>query len=225
MKDPIFLSSPIYPPILPSKLSLSTTRDNHLIPILSLDNFTCKAQLTSLYMHPTDYNFRHYVKNQDFFTHITSKIMCPYQYWLGSEVRIFPLKFNFLRPSIFDLKTDEFDPSFLSLSQKASHHQIYTKFLQHTKPQNYIFVNYKYTSPYKMIELYTIENPRITRYLRNYDPINNSFDCFLTMIHYVHLLYLKNISYTSMIFCCLEHSYPNCETSHSYKTSCFFSTR
>ena len=35
MKDPIFLSSPIYPPILPSKLSLSTIRDDHLIPTLS----------------------------------------------------------------------------------------------------------------------------------------------------------------------------------------------
>ena len=49
MKDPIFLSSPIYPPILPSKPSLSTNRDDHIIPILSHNRF---------YMHPTDYTFR-----------------------------------------------------------------------------------------------------------------------------------------------------------------------
>ena len=31
MKDPIFLSSPIYPPSIPSKISLRTHRDGHLI--------------------------------------------------------------------------------------------------------------------------------------------------------------------------------------------------
>ena len=67
MKDPVFLSSPIYPPFISSKLSLSTNRDDHLIPLLSHKNFIFKAQLTSLYMHPTDYSFRLYDKNQDFF--------------------------------------------------------------------------------------------------------------------------------------------------------------
>ena len=54
MKDPIFISSPIYPLSIPSKISLCTNRDDHLIPILSTDDFVFKAQLTSLYMHPTD---------------------------------------------------------------------------------------------------------------------------------------------------------------------------
>ena len=67
MKDPVFLSSPIYPPFIPSKPSLSTNCDDHLIPLLSHDDFIFKAQLTSLYMHPTDYSFRLYDKNQDFF--------------------------------------------------------------------------------------------------------------------------------------------------------------
>ena len=57
MKDPVFLSSPIYPPFI-SSISLSTNRDDHLIPLLSHDDFIFKAQLTSLYMHPTDYSFR-----------------------------------------------------------------------------------------------------------------------------------------------------------------------
>ena len=89
MKDHVFLSSPIFPPQLPSKPSLSTNRDDHLIPLLSKDNFTFKAQLTSLYMHPTDYTFRLDDKNEDFFTSIASKIMSPYQYWLDNGVKIF----------------------------------------------------------------------------------------------------------------------------------------
>ena len=174
-KDPIFLSSPIYPPSIPSKISLCTNRDDHLIPLLSNGDFVLKAQLTSLYMHPTDYSFRLYDKNQDFFTSIAFKIMGPYQYWLDNGVKICSLQFNFLRPSIYDLKTDESDPSFLSISQKATHHQTYTKFLQYTKPQNHIFVNYKYTSPFPMTNMYTLDHSCITGYLRNYDPIKQYF--------------------------------------------------
>ena len=80
-------------------------------------------------MYPTEYTFRLYDKNQDSLTSIASKLMSPYQYWLDNGVKIFSLHLSFLRPSIYDLKTDEFDPLFLSLSQKASHHQTYTKFL------------------------------------------------------------------------------------------------
>ena len=32
MKDPVFLSSPIYPPFISSKSSLSTNRDDHFEP-------------------------------------------------------------------------------------------------------------------------------------------------------------------------------------------------
>ena len=67
MKYPVFLSSPIYPPFISTNTSLSTNRDDHLISLLSHDDFIFKAQLTSLYMHPTDYSFRLYDKNQDFF--------------------------------------------------------------------------------------------------------------------------------------------------------------
>ena len=104
--------------------------------------------------------------------------MSSYQYWLDNGVKIYSLQFNFLRPSIYDFTTDESDPSFLSVAQKVSHHQTYTKFLQHSKPQSYIFVNYKCTSPYTMTNLYTIDHSRITRYLRYYDPIKQDF-CLL----------------------------------------------
>ena len=104
MKDPVFLSSPIFPPKISSQPSLSTTRDDNLIPLLSQGKFRFKAQLTSIYMHPTDYTFRLYDKNQDFFTSIALQIMAPYQYWLDNGVKIFSLQFNLLRPSIYDLK-------------------------------------------------------------------------------------------------------------------------
>ena len=179
MKDPVFLSPPIYPPSIASKISLCTNRDDHLIPLLSHGDFVFKAQLTSLYLHPTDYSFRLNEKNQDFFTSIASKIMGPNQYWLDNGVKIFSPQFNFLRPSIYDLKTDEPDPSFLSISQKATHHQTYTKFLQYTKPQNHIFVNYKYTSPFTMTNMYTLDHSCIRCYLRNYFPIKQCF-CLLS---------------------------------------------
>ena len=178
MEDPVFLPSPIYSTFIPSNPSLSTNRDDHLIPLLSHDDFIFKAQLTSLYMHPTDYLFRLYEKYQDFFTSIASTIMGPYQYWLDNGVKIFSLQFNFLRPSIYDLKTDESDPSFLSISQKNTHQQTYTKFQQHTKPKNYIFVNNKYTSPYTMTNMYKVDHSCITGYLRNYDPLKQYF-CLL----------------------------------------------
>ena len=104
--------------------------------------------------------------------------MGPYQYWLDKGVKIFSLQFKFLRPSIYDLKTDESDPYFLSVSQKATHYQTYTKILQHTKPKNYIFVNYKYTSPFTMTNIYTLDHSCITGYLRNYDPIKQYY-CLL----------------------------------------------
>ena len=178
MKDFVFLSSQINPPFISTNTSLSTNRDDQLISLLSLDDFTFKAQLTSFYMHPTDYSFCLYDKNQDFFTSFASKNMDPYQYWLDNGVKIFSLQFNFLRPSINDLKTDESDPSFFSVSQKATHHQTYTKFLQHTKPKNYFFVNYKYTSPFTMTNIYTLDHSCITGYLRNYDPIKQYY-CLL----------------------------------------------
>ena len=112
----------------------------------------------------------------DFFTSIASKIRKPYHYWLANIVKNFSRLFTFVRPSIYDLKTDENDPSFLSSSQKKQLNIIYyTTFLQHRKPKNYNFVNYKYTSPYTMTHLYTIDHFRKTGYLQNYDPIKQYF--------------------------------------------------
>ena len=48
MKDPIFLTSPVCLPVISPKDSISTQRDDYLIPILSIENFRFKSQLTSL---------------------------------------------------------------------------------------------------------------------------------------------------------------------------------
>ena len=53
MKDSAFLTSPVYPPIIPTKPKLSTNRDEYLTPILSTNRFSFKSQLTSLYMYLT----------------------------------------------------------------------------------------------------------------------------------------------------------------------------
>ena len=119
MKDPAFLSSLVHPPILPSKLSLSTNRDDNFIPSLLHDHFTFISQPTSLYMYPLD-TFP-LIK-----TKTSSTIMPPYQYLLENGVKSFSLQLNFLRPSIYDLETDKSDPSFLSISQKTTHHQCHS---------------------------------------------------------------------------------------------------
>ena len=118
MKDPIFLSSPIYPPSIPSKISLCTNRDDHLIPLLSNGDFVLKAQLTSLYLHPTDYSFRLYDKNQDFFTSIASKIMVPYQ--IGS-----------IMESKFSLYNSIFSALLFTISKQMN--PIHLSFLFHKK--------------------------------------------------------------------------------------------
>ena len=48
MKDPAFLSSPVYPPPIPTKPQFSTTRDDYLVLILSTNRFSFKSHLTSL---------------------------------------------------------------------------------------------------------------------------------------------------------------------------------
>ena len=98
MKNRAFLSSPVYPPIIPSKPQLSTNRDEYLTPILSTNQFSFKSQLTSLYMHPTDYTFKLYDNNQDFFTSIDSKVMTPYQYLFDNGKNI--LSTFYLSPPI-----------------------------------------------------------------------------------------------------------------------------
>ena len=120
-----FLTSPVYPPLITPRDSISTQRDDYLIPILSNENFTFKSELTSLYMHPT-YTFKLYDKNQDFFTSIASNIMTPYHYWLDNNVKNFSLQFTFLRPYMIS-KLMKMTLLFVHLHKK----QLITKLMAH----------------------------------------------------------------------------------------------
>ena len=148
---------------------------------------------------------------------------CLFQYWLDNGVKIFSLQFNFLRESIYDFKTDETDLSFLSVAQTITHHQTYAKFFHHTKPQNYILVNYKYTSPFTMTNLYTINYCRITGNLRNNDPIKQYF-CLLPHNDTSRPLIVPQdylIHFDDFLLPC---NFPT-EIVKLYETYCFFSVR
>ena len=71
MKDPVFLSLPIYPPILHSKHSLSANRDDYLVSSLAHDRFIFKSLRFHIQTHvfvlaPTDYTFELYDRIKTF---------------------------------------------------------------------------------------------------------------------------------------------------------------
>ena len=51
----------------------------------------------------------------------------------------------------------------------------YQKFLQYKEPDNYIFFNSKYTSPFTFNSEYLIDHTKTKGKLRNYDPLKQSF--------------------------------------------------
>ena len=87
---------------------------------------------------------------------------------------IFSLRYNFLRPSPYDLRTEANDANFLPCQIKKAHHITYQKFLQDKEPENYLFFNSKYTSPFISNSDYLIDLSKIKGKLRNYDPLKQS---------------------------------------------------
>ena len=126
-------------------------QDCDLIPILSSRQFTFQSHLASLYMIPTKYKFLIREFKNDYHTSIASKLITPYDWWLKNEVKIFSLQYIFLRPSPYDLRTEENDAKVLPYQIKKAHHVTYQKFLQYKEPGNYLFFNSKYTSPFPFI--------------------------------------------------------------------------
>ena len=58
---------------------------------------------------------------------------------------------------------------------KKSHHVFYQKFLQYKEPENYLFFNPKYTSPFTFDSEYLIDHTKTKGKLRNYGPLKQSF--------------------------------------------------
>ena len=166
--DKPFMESGACPPFI-KPVKQDEDRDCELVPILSSKQFTFQSQLTSLYMIPTKYKFIIRELKNDYHTSSASKLISLYDWWLNNKVKIFSLQYNFLRPSPYDLRTEENDANFLPYQIKKAHHMTYQKFLQYKEPDNYIFFNSKYTSPY------LIDHTKTEGKLRNYDPLKQSF--------------------------------------------------
>ena len=119
MKDPVFLSSPIYPPSIPSKVSHCTNRDDHLISLLSHGDFVFKAQLTSLYMHPTfSIHFAYMTKTKTFSHQSLPKL------WVHTN-------FGLIMESKFSLYNSTFFAHISTISKQMN--QIHLSFLFHKK--------------------------------------------------------------------------------------------
>ena len=126
-------------------------------------------------MISTKYKFIIREFKNDYHTSIASKLITPYVWWLNNKVKIFSLHYNFLRPSPYDLRTEENDANFLPYQIKKSHHVTYQKFLQYKEPEKYLFFNSKYTSPFTSNAEYLIDHTKLKGKLRNYDPLKRSF--------------------------------------------------
>ena len=59
--------------------------------------------------------------------------------------------------------------------KKKAHHVTYQKFLQYKEPENYLFFNSKYTSPFTLNAEYLKDRTKTKGKLRNYDPLKQSF--------------------------------------------------
>ena len=173
--DKPFMESGACPPSFIKPIKQDEDRDCELVHILSSKQFTFQSQLTSLYMIPTKYKFITREFKNDYHTSIASKLITPYDWWLNNKVKIFSLQYNFLRPSPYDLRTEENDANFLPYQIKKAHHMTYQKFLQYKEPDNYIFFNSKYTSPFTFNSEYLIDHTKTKGKLRNYDPLKQSF--------------------------------------------------
>ena len=168
--DKPFMESGACPPFIkPSKQD--EDRDCDLIPIFSTRQFTFESYLISLYIIPTKNKFIIREFRNDYHT----SMITPYDWWLNSKMKICSLQYNFLRPSPYDLRTEENDANFLPYQIKKAHHITYQKLLQNKEPENYIFFNLKYTSLFTFNSEYLIDHTKIKGKLRNYDPLKQSF--------------------------------------------------
>ena len=172
--DKPFMESIAYPPFI--KLSKQNEdRDCDLIPILLSRQFIFQSHLTSLFMIPTKYKFNIREFKNDYHTSIALKLITPYDWWLNNKEKIVSLQYNFLRPSPYDLRTEENEANFFPYQIKKAHHVTYQKFLQYKEPENYLFFNSKYTSPFTFNSEFLIDHTKIKGNLRNYDPLKQSF--------------------------------------------------
>ena len=169
LEDPVFIDSGILPPTLhPLKTpsQSNTMRDEFL---RTHPNF--KANLPSLYMTPTTYKFRFpQDRNFDHYVAYASKNFSQLAYWQTNRVHFFQFQFNLLKPTQHDSNTNPNDIT-TTPSVKKLHHQTYQLFLEQKHPQNFIFQNHKFTSPFSYRSHYSLNHLFTIGTIRNYDPV------------------------------------------------------
>ena len=109
--DKPFMESGSCPPFK-KPVKQDEDRDSELTPVLSSKQFPFHSHLTSLYTIPTKYKFIIREFKNDYHTSIASKLITPFDWWLSNKVKTFSLQYNFLRPSPYDLRTEENDANF-----------------------------------------------------------------------------------------------------------------
>ena len=172
MQDTAFLNSGIMPPILlPLK---SPSHLTNVSPEFLQKHPEFKPNLPALYMTPTSYKFRiPQDRSTDHYITYASRNMSQLQYWQEKKLKFFCLQYNFLKPTPFDLGSHPADTT--PANVKRIHHQTYQSFLEMKTPQNFLFQNHKFTSPFTYLGQYHLDHHATVGQIRNYDPVKQMY--------------------------------------------------
>ena len=91
--------------------------------------------------------------------------------------RVFTLQLNFLRPSVFDLHTDDSDPILHSV-KKGVLHETYKLFWDNLLPsfiKDFNFQKRKFTTPFSLQLHFNLQTAYTNGLLRNYDPLKEQY--------------------------------------------------
>ena len=149
LEDPVFTFSGILPPTLHP---LKTPSQTNTI-----------TDTTYNFRFPQDRTFDHYVA-------YASKSLEQLFFWQAKRIRFFHFLFNFLKLTQHNLNTNPNDTT-TTPSVKKLHHQTYQFFLEQKHPQNFIFQNHKFTSPFSYHSHYSLNHLFTIGTIRNYDPV------------------------------------------------------
>ena len=98
----------------------------------------------------------------------------PSEFWTVNNYKTFILQMNFLRPTVFQLQTDDSNPIFQSENKNVSimrHTNFFREYLPLNLTKNFIFQNRNFASPFSFHLLYQLEIAWTIGALRNYDPV------------------------------------------------------
>ena len=173
LEDPVFIDSGILPPTLhPLKTS---SQSNTMTDEFLRTHPIFKANLPSLYMTPTRNKFRFpQDRNSDHYVAYASKNLPQLAFWQNNRIRFFQFQFNLLKPTQHDLNTNPNDIT-TTPSVKKLRHQAYQHFLDKKHPQNFIFQNHKFTSPFSYHSHYSSNHLFTIGTNRNYDHVKQYF--------------------------------------------------